>query len=80
LLDQLVPVMFLVRRAEGDQLEQGEPERVDVTAGVGLPVERLRRHVAKRAEQVAGVREVVRVIRLGQAEVGDPNDAVEVEQ
>ena len=43
-------------------------------------LERLRRHVAQGAQDVAGVGEVLVVVELGQAEVGDPDGAAGVEQ
>ena len=43
-------------------------------------MEPLRGHVADRADDVAGVRQVVALDRLGQPEVGDPDGALSVEQ
>jgi hypothetical protein len=45
-----------------------------------MPGEPLRRHVADRAHDVAGLRQVVGVRGLGQAEVGHPHVAVVVQQ
>ena len=67
------------RRPERQQLVEGQPQRVDVGAGVALAAEPLGRHVAERAQDVAGLGQAV-VLRLGQAEVGDPDDARVVEQ
>ena len=80
LIHQLVPVRPVERRLERGQLVERQPQRVDVGAGVALALEPLRCHVAQRAEDVAGVRQVVGVRRLGQAEVGDPDVPLGVEQ
>ena len=73
-------VCRLVRRSQRHQLVQGQPQAVDVGPGVALAVEPLGGHVADGADDVAGVGQVVGVGRLGQAEVGDPDVAVSVEQ
>ena len=64
------------------QLVQRQAQRIDVAAGVALAFERLRRHVAQRAQDVAGVRQIVAAGsgHLGQAEVGDPHRAAHVQQ
>ena len=80
LLDQPVAVGRRERRPERQQLVERQAQRVDVAAGVGLAVEPLRGHVPQRADDVAGVGQVVVGDRLGQAEVGDPDGPVEVEQ
>ena len=76
LLDQLVPVRRLERRPQRHQLVERQAQAVDVRPRVALPREPLRRHVAERAQDVAGVGQVVGLGRLGQAEVGDPDVAV----
>ena len=45
------------------QLVEGQAQRVDVAAGVALPLERLGRHVAQRAQEVAGAGQVLLVGR-----------------
>ena len=66
-------------RPERQQLVERQPQRVDVGAGVPLAPEPLGRHVAERAQDVAGVGQAL-VVPLGQAEVGDPDDPRVVEQ
>lgn len=67
-------------RPEGEQFVEREAEGEDVAAGVGVTVELFGGHVPQRAEDVAGVRQVLLVGRLGEAEVGDPDAAAGVEQ
>ena len=64
----------------GQQLVQGQPQRVDVGTGVAAALEPLGGHVADRAHDVAGAGQVAVAGDLGQAEVGDPDRAVGVEQ
>ncbi len=78
-LDQLQPVGCDERGPERHQLVQGQPQRVEIGAGVALAAEPLRRQVADRPQDVAGGRQAV-VLGLGQAEVGDPDHAGVVQQ
>ena len=55
-------------------------QTVKVTAAVGPALEPLRRHVAKSADDVAGLGRSVGTFELRQSEVRDPNVAVDVEQ
>ena len=80
LLDQLVAVAFVEGRLEGQEFVEGQAERKDVAAGVGVAVELFGRHVAERAEDVAGVGQVLLIGGLGEAEVGDPDTAMSVEE
>ncbi len=80
LLDQTVAVMLVERRPQCDQFVQGQAQAVDVAAAIGLAVEGLRRHVTQRAEDVSGVGEVLAALGLGQAEVSDPDGAIEIQQ
>jgi hypothetical protein len=80
LLDEAVAVFLVERAAESNQFVERQAEAIDVAAGVGAVVECFRRHVAKRAEHVAAVGQVVLSLRLGQAEVGDPDCAVRVQK
>jgi hypothetical protein len=80
LSDQAASVLAAEGGAQRQQLVEGQSQRVDVAAGVGLPVERLRWHEPQGAEKIAGLGQVVLVARLGQAEVGDPNGAAGVDQ
>ena len=79
LLDQLEPVRRVERRAEREQLVERQPQGVDVGPGVPLAPEPLGGHVAERAQDVAGLGQPV-VLPLGQAEVGDPDHPLGVEQ
>ncbi len=81
LVDQHGPIGVGERRPAGGQLVEGDPQPVDVGPRVAPAREPLRRHVAQRPQQVAGVGQrlgVGRVVR--QAEVGDPDGAPLVEQ
>ncbi len=69
----------LERRAEREQLVQGQAQGVDVGAAVALASEPLGGHESQRAQDVAGLRQAV-VSRLRQPEVGDPGDAVGVQE
>jgi hypothetical protein len=80
LLDQAAALLLVERRAEGEHLVERQAQRVDVAPAVDLAAERLGGHVPQGAEDVTGVGEVLLVVRLGQAEVGDPDDAARVEQ
>ena len=80
LLHQPAALLLVERRPEGEHLVERQAERVDVAPAVDLAAERLGGHVPQGAEDVAGVRQVLLVVRLGQAEVGHPDDPVGVEQ
>ena len=79
LLDELEPVGRVEGRPEGEQLVEGQAQGIDVGAAVPLAAEPLGGHVAERAQDVAGLGQAV-VARLGQAEVGDPDDPFGVQQ
>ena len=81
--EDLGPVAPVEGRAEGEQLVESHPERVDVSPAVdddapgqGL----LGAHVAERAEQVAGEGQAVISLDLGQPEVGHPDVPLGVEE
>ena len=76
-----VAVGLVERRAQGEQLVEGQSQGVDVAADVRLPVEPLGGHVPDGADDVAGVRHVVVVgVRLGQPEVGHPHGPAGVQE
>ena len=77
-LDEGVPVRGFVRRAQRHHLVQRQTQAVHVGSGIAVAREALRRHVADRAQDVAGMRQVVGLRRLGQSEVGHPDVAVVV--
>src|SRR5262249_2625080 len=67
------------RRPPGQQLVEDRPQRVDIDKGTAVlarAVRQLRRHVAGRAEQAAGLRLPLFVQSFGQAKVGDLRLAV----
>ncbi len=78
--DQPGAVHLVVRRAEGQELVEGQAQRVDVAAGVIPSLERLGRHVAQGAQEIAGAGEILLVGDLGQAKVGDPHGPLVVQQ
>ena len=78
-LDQPQAIRRVVGRAEGQELVEGQAQGVEVGPGVPLAPEPLGGHVAERAEDVAAGGQAV-VVGLGQAEVGDPDDALGVQQ
>ena len=82
LLDEPVAFLLVERRAHRQQFVQREAERIHVAPRVASAFKRFGRHVAKRAEHVAGVRECVRAAagHLRQAEVGDPHGPAHVQQ
>ena len=78
-LDQLQAVGRLEGGPKDKQFIEREAQGVDVGAGVPLTAEALGRHVAQRADDVAGGGQGP-VFGLGQAKVGDPDDAGGVQQ
>ena len=76
LLDQLAAVGLVERGAPGEQFVERQAKPIDIRAGVALAPEPFGGHVSDRPDDVAGVRQVVVGRRLGQAEVGDPDDPV----
>ena len=73
--DQRVAVAALEGRAEGQQLVERRPQRIDVAAVVDDPApgeDLLGAGVAERAQELARDREPGIAGDLGQAEVGDP--------
>jgi hypothetical protein len=62
------------RRPQHQQLIQRQPQPIDVGALVAFALEPFRGHVAQRADDVAGDGQRV-LLRFGQAEIGDPDDA-----
>ena len=80
LVDEGVVVGLVEGRAAGEQLVKRQPEAVHVAARVRPAPEPLRCHVAQGADQVPGAGQVGAVAGLGQAEVGDPDVALRVEQ
>ena len=67
------------RRAERQHLVERRPQGVDVAPGVRDAAEPLGGHEAQRPDQVVRLREVVPILELGQAEVGDPDVPQRVE-
>ena len=65
LLDQPTTILFVKRRAKCQHLVQGQTQRVHVATGVGLSLERFRRHVPQRAQDIARVRQVLLIVGLG---------------
>ena len=80
LVDQGVAVVGLECRPAGEQLVEGETQGVDVGTGVAAAVESFGGHVADRPHDIAGARQIAVAVDLGQAEVGDPDRAVDIEQ
>src|SRR5205823_4898711 len=66
--------------AERPQLVERSPQAIDVAPRVGPAIEPLRRHVAQRADDVAGLGRTVAPLGLGQPEVGEPDSPLGVEQ
>ena len=80
LLDQLVAILLVERRPQGQQLVERQAQRIDVAARVGLALERLRRHVPQRARgcrRCASGCPCAWAADLGQAEVGHPDGAAQ---
>ena len=80
LADQGVPILGLEGGLLGQEFVEGQAQRIDIGAGVATALESLGRHVSDRAHDVAGTGQVAVAGDLGQAEVGDPDRAVGVEQ
>ena len=80
LLDQSLPIGGVERWPQGQELVEGQAQAVHVAPGIGLAAQSLWRQVAQRADHIAGVGQVLAVARLRQAEVGDPDVALGVEQ
>ncbi len=75
-----MPVRRVVRRAQSHQLVQGQSQAVELGPGVAPALKPLGGHVANRAHDVADFGQVIRIRRLGQPEVRDPNIAPGVQQ
>ena len=73
LLDQPVTFLLIKGGTETEHLVERQTQRVNVAACIRPAVERFGRHVAQRAQDVAGVRQVLLIVGLGQAEVGHPD-------
>ena len=78
--DQSVSVFLIVGRPECQHLVQGQAQRIHIAASIGLSFERLRRHVTQRTEDVAGVRQILLVVSLGQAEISHPHRPLGVQK
>ena len=78
-VDQLQLIGSRVGRLQRQQLVQRQSQRIDVGPHIALTFETLGRHVADRAQNIAGVGHAM-IAGLGQTEVGDPHDAVTVQQ
>ena len=72
-VNQLELVLTLERRTQGQQLVERRTQRVKVAATVRDALEPLRGHVPQGPDQVLRLRQVVPLLELGQAEVGDPD-------
>ena len=79
-VDELHPVGRPERRLERQHLVERHSQAVDVAPRVRLPLEPLRRHVAQRADDVAGAGQLFASLRLGQAEVGHPDRSLQVQK
>ncbi len=77
---QFVAVCRRISRPQGQQFVERQPQRVNVAPRITLALESFRRHVAHGADDIAGVGDVFGIGGLGQAEVGDPDVALGVEQ
>lgn len=77
--DQPVAVAFVERRLLRQHFVQRQPQRIEVAAMVGLAGKRFRRHVPQCAQNIAGMRDVLLVVGLGESEVGNQDDAAQVE-
>ncbi len=80
LVDELDLVPLGERGPQGQHLVERGAQRVDVAAAVGDAPEPLGGHEPQRPDQVVRLREIVALDQLGQAEVGDPDVALGVEQ
>ncbi len=80
LADQGVPILGLEGGLLGQEFVEGQAQRIDIGAGVATALESLGRHVSDRAHDVTGTGQVAVAGDLRQAEVGDPDRAVGVEQ
>ena len=65
LFDQFVTVQRLVYRAQGNQFVQGQSEAINVGPNIALALKAFRGHVAERAHNVAGIRQIVGPRHLG---------------
>ena len=72
-------ILAIEGRPQHQQFIQGQAQGVDIRQGIALPAEALRRHVAQRADEVAGVGQG-RVLRLDEAEVAHPEHAGGVQE
>ena len=77
---RLAAVRVGIGRLQRQQLVQGQAEAVDVAPRVALAGKLFRGHVAQGSDEHVGLRDVVMLHRLGQAEVRDPDDALCVQQ
>ena len=77
---QLAGAQVAERQLERQQLVERQSQAVDVAAVIGLALEGLGGEVSQRADDVAGIGQVVAPRQLRQAEVGDPGDLVLVDQ
>ena len=79
-VDQPALVRIVERRPECQQLVERQAQAIDVALRQGLALEPFRSHEADRADDVAGVRQLLRPFGLGQPEVGDPHRPLQIEQ
>ena len=77
---QLIAAIALAHRRQAHQFIEGQAERVEVALGIGVVLEGLRRHVAKRPQEIARLGQAGVILLLRQTEVGDPDTAADVEQ
>ena len=75
-----VALLLVEGRPHRQQLVERQAQGIHVGAGVAPAVEGFGRHVPERAQDVAGVRQVLLVVRLGQAEIGHPDHPGGVQQ
>ena len=83
LAEDLGAVLAVEGGLQGQELVEGHAQRIDVGAAVdhdALGQGLLGAHVPQRAQDVAGEGQAVVALDLGQAEVGDPEAALGVEQ
>jgi hypothetical protein len=70
---RFVAIDPLESRSQAEQFVEGQPQGIDVRAGVAFALESFRCHVPECADDVARAGDVLGVVSLGQAEIGDPD-------
>ena len=73
-------VNSLVRRFQRRQLVEGNSEAIDVRSAVAAALKPFRRHVKQCPDDLTGNGQLFAPLVFGQAEVGDPDLALRIEQ